>query len=152
MNADDLCITAQYQSFKKVEEKIERALDNLAPYYKINIMRAYPGKTQVTAFHLRNKETNSSLQVVWNETEPKNTAYLKYIGVSFDRSLCYKQHIQYTKLKVATRNNLLTKLATSKWGENPGTIRMTALALSCSTAEYATPVCARSPHAKTLDP
>ena len=29
----------------------------------------------------------------------------------------------------ATRNNLLTKLATSKWGANPTTIRMTSLAL-----------------------
>ena len=67
-------------------------------------------------------------------------------------SLGYKQHIQNTKLKVATRNNLLTKLATSMWGANPSTIRMTALALSYSTAEYAAPVWARSPNAKNLDP
>ena len=55
-------------------------------------------------------------------------------------------------MKVDTRNNLLTKLGNSKWGANPSTIRMTALALSYSTAEYAAPVWARSHHAKTLDP
>ena len=54
-------------------------------------------------------------------------------------------------MKVATRNNLLTKLATSKLGANPSTIRTTALALSYSTAEYAAPVWARSAHAKNLD-
>ena len=39
---DDLCITAQYQSFKQVEEIIEEALDNLTIYYKMNSLRANP--------------------------------------------------------------------------------------------------------------
>ena len=55
-------------------------------------------------------------------------------------------------MKVATRNNLLTKLATSKWGANPSTIRTTALALSYSTTEYVAPVWERSRYAKNLDP
>ena len=42
--ADDLCITAQYQSFKQVEKTIEEALDNLTPYYKVNNLRANPKK------------------------------------------------------------------------------------------------------------
>ena len=55
-------------------------------------------------------------------------------------------------MKVATRNNLLTKLATSKWGVNPSTIRTTGLALTYTTVGYAAPVWARSDHAKNLDP
>ena len=90
-------------------------------------------KTQATAFHLRNKEAKRSLKVVWNKTELENTTHPKHIGVTLDRSLSYKQHIRNTKMKVATRNNLLTKLATSKWGANPSTIRTTALALTYST-------------------
>ena len=57
-----------------------------------------------------------------------------------------------TKMKVATRNNLLKKLANSKWGTNARTIRTTALALCYSTAEYAAPVWARSSHANKLNP
>ena len=106
----------------------------------MNSPRVNLEKTQVTAFHLRNKEANRSLKVVWNETELENAAYPKYLGVTLDRSVCYKQYIQNTKIKVTTRNNLLTKLATSKWGANPSTIRMTALALSYSTAEFTAPV------------
>ena len=60
--------------------------------------------------------------------------------------------MQNTKMKVAIGNNLLTKLTTPKWGANPNTIRMTVLALSYSTAEYAAPVWEISPHAKNLDP
>jgi len=82
----------------------------------------------------------------------ENTAHPKYLGVTLDRTLSYKQHIQNTKMKVASRNNLLKKLANSKWGTNASTIRTTALALSYSTAEYAAPVWARSAHAHLLDP
>ena len=34
-----LCITAQYQLFKQVEETIEEALGNLITYYKMNSLR-----------------------------------------------------------------------------------------------------------------
>ena len=56
-----------------------------------------------------------------------------------------------TKMKVATRNNLLRKLSSSKWGTNASTIRTTTLALSYSAAEYAAPAWARSAHAYKLD-
>ena len=55
-------------------------------------------------------------------------------------------------MKVATRNNLLKKLANSKWGTNASTIRTTALALCYSIAEYAAPVWARCTYADILDP
>ena len=102
-----------------------------------NSLRANPDKTQVTVFHLRNKDGIRSLKVVWNKTELENTHHTKYLGVTLDRTLCYKQHIHNTKMNVATRTNLLRKLSNSKWGANAGTIRTTALALSYSVAEYA---------------
>ena len=151
--AGDLCITAQYQSFKQIEKTIQEALDNLTTYYKVNSLRANPEKkTQVTAFHLRNKEAIRSLKVAWNQTELENTIHPKYLGVTLDRSLSYKHHIRNSKKRLATRNNLLTKVSTSKWGANPITIRTTALTLNYSTAVYEAPVWARSAHDKNLDP
>ena len=61
--ADDPCVTAQYSSFTEVETTIGDALDELTPYYRSNSLRANPDKTQVTAFHLRNKEANRSIKV-----------------------------------------------------------------------------------------
>ena len=54
-------------------------------------------------------------------------------------------------MKVATRNNLLWKLANSMWGTSASTIRTTSLALCYSVAEYAARVWARSHHAHVLD-
>ena len=115
-------------------------------------MRANPDKTQVTAFHLRNKEANRSLKVEWNRTERENIPHPKYLGVTLDRTLRYKEHIHNTKMKVATRNNLLRKWSNSKWGANASTIRNTALALCYYVAEYTAPVWARSSHAHKLNP
>ena len=149
--ADDLCVTAQYPSFTEVEHTIEEALDELTTYYRSNSLRANPDKTQVTSFHLKNREAKRTLEVKWNNTDLENTPHPKYLGVTLARTLSYKKHIHNTKMKVATRNNLLKKLSNSKWGCNASTIRTTALALSYSAAEYACPVWARSPHASKLD-
>ena len=150
--ADDLCVTAQYSSFTEVETTIGDALEKLTHYYRSNSLRANPDKTQVTAFHLRNKEANRSLKVEWNRTQLENTPHPKYLGVTLDRTLSYKEHMHNTKMKVATRNNLLRKLSNSKWGANASTIRTTALALCYSVAEYAAPVWVRSSHAQKLNP
>ena len=85
--ADDLCVTAQYSSFTEEETTIEDALDELTQYYRSNSLRANPDKTQVTAFHLRNKGANRSLKVEWNRTEVENTPHPKYLGVTLDRTL-----------------------------------------------------------------
>ena len=150
--ADDLCVTAQYPTFQEVEQQIEEALGELTHYYRSNSLRANPDKTQVTAFHLRNREAKRSLQVSWNGVDLENTDTPKYLGVTLDRTLSYKTHIHNTKMKVATRNNLLKKLANSRWGTNARTIRTTAIALCYSTAEYAAPVWERSAYAQLLNP
>ena len=149
--ADDLCVTAQYSSFTEVETTIGDALEELAQYYRSNSLRANLDKTQVTAFHLRNKEANRSLKVEWNRTKLENIPHQKHLGVTLDRTLSYKEHMYNTKMKVATRNNLL-KLSNSIWGANACTISTTALALCYSVAEYAAPVWARSYHAQKLTP
>ena len=84
-------------------------------------------------------------------TDLENTPHPKYLCVTLDRTLSYKQHIHNTKMKVATRNNLLRTLSISKWGRNASTIITTALALSYSVPGYAAPVWARSAHAYKLD-
>ena len=121
-------------------------------YYRSNSMRANPDKTQVTAFHLRNREAKMSLKVSWNGVDLENTDTPKYLGVTLDRTLSYKTHIHNTKLNVTTRNNLLKKLANSMWGTNARTIRTPSLALCYSTAEYAAPVWERSAYANLLNP
>ena len=100
----------------RLNNTIEDALGELTEYYRNNNLRANPDETQIT-FHLRNNEAKRELDLTWNGTVLENTTHPKYLGVTLDRTLSYKKYIHNTKMKVATRNNLLNKLYTSKCGD-----------------------------------
>ena len=123
-----------------------------ATYYDTNQLRANPSKTQVCAFHLRNREAKRELNIMWNGTRLSNTTTPVHLGIHLDRTLCYKTHIEKTKMKVNARNNIIRKLANSKWGCEASTLRPSCLALCYSAVEYACPVWARSAHAPKLNP
>ena len=53
---------------------------------------------------------------MWNGIRLSNTTTPVYLGIHLDRTLCYKTHIEKTKMKVNARNNIIRKLANSKWG------------------------------------
>ena len=150
--ADDLCIASQGNDFNNIEASLTSALSTMTTNYDKNQLRANPSKTHVCAFHLRNREAKRELHVVWNGTRLSNTTTPVYLGVHLDRTLCYKTHIEKTKMKVNARNNIIRKLANSKWGCKASTLRPSCLALCYSAAEYACPVWARSTHTHKLNP
>lgn len=120
-------------------------------YYKENNLRPNPTKTQVCAFHLKNHQANKKLNVKWQGQQLEHCNNPRYLGVSIDRTLTYREHCQNTKKKVCARNNIIQKLTGSTWGAKPGTLRTSALALCLSAAEYAAPVWCASAHAKEVD-
>ena len=67
--ADDLCIASQGNDFNNIEASLTSALSTMTTYYDTNQLRANPSKTQVCAFHLRNREAKRELNVVWNGTQ-----------------------------------------------------------------------------------
>ena len=133
-------------------ERLSNALDDLTPYYRENHLRANPSKTQVCAFHLRNREAKRQLNVSWSGTALETCQHPVYLGVTLDRCLTFKTHVEKTKAKVCARNNIVSKLTGTRWGASPPTLRSTALALCYSSAEYACPVWERSVHADKVDP
>ena len=149
--ADDLCIATQSNSFTVIEERLSQALNILSTYYKKWHLNANPSKTQVCAFHLNNHQANRKLNIRWGNDKLKHHPYPVYLGVTLDRTLSFKEHVVKLKSKLASRNSLLSKLTTTSWGTDPGTLRQSALSLCYTTAEYCAPVWARSCHAHKVD-
>ena len=149
--ADDLCITTQSNSFTTIERKLTGALKLLSTFYKQWFLNADPGKTQVCVFHLDNHQAHRKLKIRWEGKLLANPDYPVYLGVTLDRTLSFREHTRKLKEKLASRNNLLGKLANSNWGANPETLKTSALALCYSTAEYCAPVWGRSCHASAIN-
>ena len=74
-----------------------------------------------------------------------------YLGVKLDKQLTYRQHLEGLRSKVSTRNSLIRCLAVTSWGTKTSTLRMSALAVAQSAAEYAAPAWCRSKHTRKLD-
>ena len=141
--ADDIAVTTQSTEFTPIEETLPSALVGLSEYYTANQLRANPTKTESRMWQ--------QLNISWNGVNLTHCKLPMYLGVTLERTLSYKAHIEKTKKKVGTRNNIIRKLRNSKWGATPSTLRSSALALCYSAAEYACPVWERSTHAEQLN-
>ena len=109
-------------------------------------------KTMSAAFHLKNKEAKRELKVKYNNETLPFFSEPKYLGVTLDRSLTYRQHLDSLRKKLTTRVALLRRLASSGWGAGATSLRVTTLALAHSAAEYCAPDWCRSAHTRLIDP
>ena len=90
-----------------------------------------------------------------SQLQQQNPALLlrdKYLGVTLDRSLTYRRHLESLRKKLTSRVALLSRLAGSGWDAGATTLRTATLALVHSTAEYCAPVWCRSAHTRLIDP
>ena len=149
--ADDLALLTAHQTWEKVEETLNQDMQSISEYLSRWRLKLSTAKTTATAFHLNNRDTHRQLGVVVNGAPLPNNNNPVYLGVTLDRSLTYKRHLESLQSKVNARNGLLRCLAGSSWGAYTSTLRTGALALVYSAAEYASPVWCRSTHTKKLD-
>ena len=103
-------------------------------------------------FTLKTDAPAKKINFSWNGEQRQDCSHSVFLGVTLDRNLTFREHVNKTRAKVSTRNKILRKLATSKWGATSHVMRTSALALSYSAAEYACPVREQSAHAKRLGP
>ncbi|XP_063628210.1 uncharacterized protein LOC134799704 [Cydia splendana] len=75
----------------------------------------------------------------------------KYLGVTLDRSITFKQHLSNTARKLQSRNNIVLKLSGTSWAASAEVLRTSALSLVFSTAEYCAAAWLGSAHTSKVD-
>ena len=149
--ADDICITYQSKHSSRLNDILNEDLHRISKYCNNWRLRPSPSKTVSSVFHLHHAKSTMELNIFLNGTRLKHDPKPTYLGITLDRTLTYKSHLQKTAAKIRTRNNLLSMLAGTTWGASATTLRCSALALCYSTAEYCAPVWKNSAHCNKID-
>jgi hypothetical protein len=133
------------------EKVMTKDLTTLNTYFQRWRLKPNPNKTEVCAFHLNNKQASKTLDIRFDHVQLNHNFTPKYLGITLDRTLSFKKHIENTAKKVKSRVNLIQKLAGTGWGANAITLRTATMAIVYSTAEYGSPVWINSAHVTRID-
>ena len=146
--ADDLALLYSNRNWTTVENTLTTDMDALAKYLRTWRLKLSTTGTTAPPITLNTKEAHRQITVKMDGSTLPCNSTPTYLGVKLDRQLTFKQHIEALRDKVASRNNLLRRLAGSSWGAHTSTLRTGALALVYSAAEYAAPAWCSSTHVK----
>ena len=126
-------------------------MSTLSAYFQIWRLKLSHTKMVTAAFHLNNRETKRELNVSNNDKPLSFCPTLTYLGMKLDKSLTFCHHLVAFCKKLFSRVTLLRRLVRSGWGAGPKTLRIAALSLVYSTAEYFKPVWCRSAHTHLIN-
>jgi len=149
--ADNTALAVQSTDFKTCKDKLNEELNTLLKYYNMWKLKPNPAKTESIMFHLNNRLANQKLNINFDGIQVQHKMAPKYLRVNLDRSLTYRAHLERIALKLLTRNNIITKLAGSRWGANDNSFRTATFALVYSTAKYCCHVMLNSCHVSKID-
>ena len=144
--ADYLASLYASRDWKAVEDILSQDMTTLSAYLQTWRLKLSNTKTVTAVFHLNNREAKRELDVYNNGNLLPPCPVPTYLGVKLDSSLTFRHHFEALCKKLSTQVALLRQLAGSEWGAGAKTLRISALSLVYSTAEYCTPVWCRSMH------
>ena len=149
--ADDWAIVSQANTIPTLEMNLSTDMTILSKYFDRWYLKMNIGKTVTTVFHLNNREANLKLRVTADGRPLPNESKPKYLGITLDRSLTFKDHLENSKQKLKKRTSIIRKLTGTTWGASQNVLRTSAVALCYSVAEYGSPAWARSSHTSKVD-
>ena len=98
--ADDVLVYRHGRVRQEIARSTQEELDRLGHWCEDYKGRIHPDKAGVMWCSLNNRAVKAEMPVVYIEgKELKREQYLKYLGITFDRSMCGSEHITRTIIK-----------------------------------------------------
>ena len=149
--ADDIALMISDRSVTPMEHSLSEDLDTMSSYFDNWRLKLNLGKTVCSSFHLAHRLADYQLKVRCNGNIVPCESHPKYLGITLDRTLTYKNHLDQLSQKVSARNNLLRRLSGQTWGASFNVLQTSAVGLVYAPAEYGAPTWSHSTHTKNID-
>ena len=105
---DDNTLGHSHVDINVVRYKLENASKSAIHWFGVNFMKANPEKFQVALFS-RDRDVNLEINI--DGIVVKNDAYVKLLGVTFDRKLTFNKHISGMCRKSAYQLNAFARIS-----------------------------------------
>lgn len=100
--ADDTCLVSHHKNPAKAVQGLQVALNTVIDWFHRWKLKVNPGKTQFIIFHHKITNASPTIELLNHQVHPQQ--HVKYLGITFDNKLNFKQHLTNIKRKMITRS------------------------------------------------
>ena len=146
--ADDLAIMHADGDWQAVEGALSKDIATLGEYLQTWKLKLSTTKTVSAIFHLNNKEPKRELKVKFNNKTLPFCSEPKYLGVTLDRSLTYRRHLELLRKKLTSRvPEAVCWLRLGRWSNNSANSHPEPGPFDCRVLRsWLVPQCSSPPH------
>lgn len=108
--ADDANIFNSHKDIKKLESNINQQLLSVSKWLSTNKLTLNVDKTKYVIFHPYQKQLNTNLNIKINNAVIGEVSSIKYLGVTLDKHLNWKDHIKQVASKLRRNIGILSRL------------------------------------------
>ena len=143
--ADDVALVCKGKSLQECEEKMQKALDCLEAWANenkmdISIRSDHKSKT-VSCLYTKDFRYESNNKVIptlkLNGINIFHSLVPKFLGVTVDQGLTFKDHTNEKSQKMKERNRILRALAGRSWGQDSSNLRSVHVTYTQPVGQYA---------------
>ena len=131
--ADDIAIWTSGDSPLDCHNSIQPALNSLCSW-GLKWGLSFSASKSKSLFFTRKRLPANPLTI--GEESIENVTSFKFLGITFDRSLCWKPHIEHLKIKCDKDLNMLRVISGKSWGADFNTIRKFYIAFTLSKINF----------------
>ena len=106
--ADDTNLFLKGTDLKLMESEINKELNDISLWLKVNKLSLNIGKTHYMVFHSKNK-CSVDMNIKIDNNIINRVSYTKFLGIIIDEKLNWKQHINYVSGKVSRCIGMIIK-------------------------------------------
>lgn len=120
--ADDIILLSQHSTAENAKLSIQKTLDNMVHWQKTTGYKFSTDKCKAMVCTRKYKELNNTVNLLLGESPLQIVNEIKILGMTFDRKLNWKSHINRLKQECQSKIKLLKIIAHSEWGADRDTV------------------------------